>query len=130
MSSSASINSYGDFCAICETYSKSSINCFKVDAFFFLTSASKSAPTNPCVIFDKIFNNFKFSFFVTPLIAKAPKYFGLISLLNKVDFVDDTILIKPIDYYYTNPIARSSKIMSECRQISKKLLFTGIEKAS
>ena len=49
---------------------------------------------------------------------------------NKVDFVDDTILIKSIDYYYTNPIARSSKVMSECRQISKSFLFTGIEKAS
>ena len=49
---------------------------------------------------------------------------------NTVDFVDDTILIKPIDYYYTNPIARSSKVMSECRQISKSFLFTGIEKAS
>jgi len=49
---------------------------------------------------------------------------------NKVDFVDDTILIKSIDYYYTNPIARSSKVMSECKQISKSLLFTGIEKAS
>ena len=50
--------------------------------------------------------------------------------INKVDFVEQNILIKPIDYYYTNPIARSSKIMNECRQISKKFLFTGIEKAS
>ena len=49
---------------------------------------------------------------------------------KKIDFVDKDILIKSIDYYYTNPIARSSKIMSECRQISKKYLFTGIEKAS
>ena len=50
--------------------------------------------------------------------------------INKVDFVEKNILIEPIDYYYTNPIARSSKVMSECRQISKKFLFTGIEKAS
>jgi len=50
--------------------------------------------------------------------------------VNEVDFVKEDILIKPIDYYYTNPIARSSKVMSECRQISKKFLFTGIEKAS
>ena len=47
-----------------------------------------------------------------------------------MNFLDENILIKPIDYYYTNPIARSSKVMSECRQISKKFLFTGIEKAS
>ena len=49
---------------------------------------------------------------------------------NTVDFVSDEILVKPIDYYYTNAIARSSKVMSECRRISKNFLFTGIEKAS
>jgi len=48
----------------------------------------------------------------------------------KPDFVDEKISLKPIDYYYSNAIARSSKVMSECRQISKKFLFTGIEKAS
>ena len=46
------------------------------------------------------------------------------------DYIDDNILIKSIDYYHTNAIARSSKIMNECRQISKSLLHTGIEKAS
>jgi len=50
--------------------------------------------------------------------------------INNIDFVEGNILINPIDYYYTNSIARSSKVMSECRQISKKFLFTGIEKAS
>jgi len=49
---------------------------------------------------------------------------------NKIDFVEGNISVRPIDYYYTNPIARSSKVMSECRQISKKFLFTGIEKTS
>ncbi len=47
-----------------------------------------------------------------------------------MDFVDGTISIKPIDYYYTNSIARSSKVMSECRNIAKSFLYTGIEKAS
>ena len=49
---------------------------------------------------------------------------------NEVDYIEENISVKPIDYYYTNSIARSSKVMSECRQISKKFLFTGIEKAS
>jgi len=49
---------------------------------------------------------------------------------KKVTFVDKEILIKPIDYYYTNPIARASKVMNECRQISKKFIYNGIEKAS
>ena len=53
-----------------------------------------------------------------------------INRFNKVKYVEGNISIKPIDYYYTNSIARSSKVMNECRQISKKFLFTGIEKAS
>ena len=52
------------------------------------------------------------------------------SKIENFDFIQSEILIKSIDYYYTNAIARSSKVMSECRQISKKFLFTGIEKAS
>jgi len=49
---------------------------------------------------------------------------------SEITFVEENISLKPIDYYYTNPIARSSKVMNECRQISKRFLFTGIEKAS
>ena len=49
---------------------------------------------------------------------------------NKIDFIKENIIVHPIDYYYTNSIARSSKVMSECRNISKKLLFTGIEKTN
>ena len=49
---------------------------------------------------------------------------------HEVDFIEENILVKPTDYYYTNSIARSSKVMSECRKISKRFLFTGIEKAS
>ena len=55
---------------------------------------------------------------------------NVVNKTNEIDFVDENISIKPIDYYYTNPIARASKIMGECKQISKNLLFTGIEKAS
>jgi len=51
-------------------------------------------------------------------------------IIKEISFLEENISIKPIDYYYTNSIARSSKVMSECRQISKKLLFTGVEKAS
>ena len=50
--------------------------------------------------------------------------------IHNIDFIEKNVLIKPIDYYYTNAIARSSKVMNECRQISKKFLYTGIEKAS
>ena len=49
---------------------------------------------------------------------------------KNVEFIEKEISIKPIDYYFTNSIARSSKTMNECRRVKKKLLFTGIEKAS
>ena len=58
------------------------------------------------------------------------KIYKKIENKNSVNFVKDSISIKPIDYYYTNPIARSSKVMNECRGISKSLSFAGIEKAS
>ena len=46
------------------------------------------------------------------------------------EFIEKEITINPIDYYFSNPIARSSKTMNECRQVSKKFTFVGIEKAS
>ena len=49
---------------------------------------------------------------------------------RSVDFIEKEIFIKPIDYYFTNPIARASKTMSECKRIKKNFLFTGVDKAS
>jgi len=53
-----------------------------------------------------------------------------ISKKNKIGFIEKDIVLKPIDYYYTNSIARSSKVMNECREIKKKISFKEIEKAS
>ena len=50
--------------------------------------------------------------------------------VKNVKFVDYNIIIKNIDYYYTNPIARASKVMNDCKKISKNLNFIGVEKAS
>ena len=47
-----------------------------------------------------------------------------------VDFVDEKITLAPIDYYYTNAVARSSKTMSECRQIKKKSFSEEVKKVS
>ena len=49
---------------------------------------------------------------------------------DKINFIDNDISIKHIDYYHTNSIARSSKVMNECKQILKKFKYKGIEKAS
>jgi len=53
-----------------------------------------------------------------------------IKVNHTVDFVEEDISIKEIDYYYTNVISRASKVMSDCRKVSKNYLYTGIEKAS
>ena len=44
---------------------------------------------------------------------------------KKTNFVDENIKINQIDYYYTNPISRSSKIMAECRTNKAKFKMNG-----
>ena len=44
--------------------------------------------------------------------------------INKKIF-EENILIKKIDYYFSNAIARSSKTMSDCRQAKETLLKNG-----
>ncbi len=41
------------------------------------------------------------------------------------NFFSEKILIRELDYYYTNSISRSSKTMSECRQIRQKIKKDG-----
>ena len=40
-------------------------------------------------------------------------------------FLSEKIFIRELDYYYTNSISRSSKTMSECRQIRQKIKKDG-----
>mgnify|MGYP003304379087 CR=1 FL=1 len=49
------------------------------------------------------------------------------SSLFKKEFVDEKISVYPIDYYYSNVIARSSKTMMECRNLRKRVNKTGTE---
>jgi len=50
-----------------------------------------------------------------------------IPLIKDTPFVERNIVINKVDYYYTNAIARSSKTMTECREISNKILPTGTD---
>ena len=36
---------------------------------------------------------------------------------SSADFINEDVNIKELDYFYSNSISRSSKTMSECRQI-------------
>ena len=40
-------------------------------------------------------------------------------------FISEELIVKKIDYFYTNYISRASKTMSECRQINQNLRKTG-----
>ena len=56
---------------------------------------------------------------------ELPKY--VVSKNSKIqsNFVSEKITIRELDYYYTNSISRSSKTMSECRQIRQKIKKDG-----
>ena len=43
----------------------------------------------------------------------------------ETSFYSEKIFIRELDYYYTNSISRSSKTMSECRQIRQKIKKDG-----
>jgi hypothetical protein len=43
----------------------------------------------------------------------------------KTNFISENILVRELDYYYTNSISRASKTMSECRQIHQKIKKDG-----
>jgi NADH-quinone oxidoreductase subunit G len=58
-------------------------------------------------------------------INELPK--KIISTNNKINsnFYSEEILIKKLDYYYTNCISRASKTMNDCRKINDNLPKTG-----
>ena len=59
-------------------------------------------------------------------INKLPKYKAP-SKKNNFGFINEKIFINPIDYYFSNSISRSSKVMSECRNIKLKQLKSGTD---
>ncbi len=58
-------------------------------------------------------------------INELPKFKKSEDKTDSLEFISEEILIKDLDYYFSNAISRSSKTMSECRQIRKKSLKTG-----
>ena len=56
---------------------------------------------------------------------KLPKLTQIQSLNIETNFVSEEVLVRKLDYYYTNSISRASKTMSECRLIHKKIKKNG-----
>ncbi|MDC1130721.1 NADH-quinone oxidoreductase subunit NuoG [Pelagibacteraceae bacterium] len=63
-----------------------------------------------------------------PNFSEINKLPSLSEILNKniqSNFISEDVTIRELDYYYTNCISRSSKTMSECRQIRQKIKKDG-----
>jgi len=58
---------------------------------------------------------------------ELPIYKDNLIKIKQSNFISEDILIKTLDYFYTNSISRASKTMSECRQINKKSKMTGTD---
>ena len=58
-------------------------------------------------------------------INKLPSYDDIKSKDLTTNFISEEVLIKELDYFYTNSISRASKTMSECHQINKNLKKNG-----
>ena len=58
-------------------------------------------------------------------VNELPKQLETKKSFQKTNFFSEKILIRELDYYYTNSISRSSKTMSECRQIRQKIKKDG-----
>ena len=52
---------------------------------------------------------------------------NLVANISDKNFIEETINVDVIDYYYSNVIARSSKTMTECRNSRLNLKKTGTE---
>ncbi len=78
--------------------------------------------------------NFNFDLLRSEVLKIIPNFSGLNNLPKKsevqkniieTNFFSEKIFIRDIDYYYSNSISRSSKTMSECRQIRQNLKKDG-----
>ena len=58
-------------------------------------------------------------------INELPKSSQIQNLDIQTNFENEEVYIRELDYYYTNSISRSSKTMSECRQINQKVKKNG-----
>ena len=56
---------------------------------------------------------------------ELPKYSESNLDISNSTFLSEKIVIRELDYYFSNAISRSSKTMSECRQARQKIKKTG-----
>jgi len=58
-------------------------------------------------------------------ISELPKPSQIQNSNIETNFVSEDVIVRELDYYYTNSISRASKTMSDCRQIRQKIKKNG-----
>ena len=58
---------------------------------------------------------------------ELPSYKESTNNETNLDFKEEMVSIKELDYFFTNSISRASKTMSECRQIKQNSKKTGTD---
>ena len=58
-------------------------------------------------------------------ISELPKRSQIQNSNIETNFVSEDVIVRELDYYYTNSISRASKTMSDCRQIGQKIKKDG-----
>ena len=58
-------------------------------------------------------------------INELPSFNEIVIDSSPAKFISQEVIIKDLDYFFTNAISRASKTMSECRQIRKGSKKTG-----
>ena len=58
---------------------------------------------------------------------ELPVYKDISNQNNETSFISEDILIRELDYFYSNSISRASKTMNECRQINQNSKKTGTD---
>ena len=81
--------------------------------------------TNELINFDQLR---KEVFSIIPNFSQINQLPSLLENQNKkvkTNFISEDVLVRELDYYYTNSISRASKTMSECRQIRQIIKKNG-----
>ena len=58
---------------------------------------------------------------------ELPVYKDSANINYETSFINEDVLIRELDYFYSNSISRASKTMNECRQINQKSKKTGTD---
>ena len=85
----------------------------------------KIGPNNKLASFEKLRKEVLNTISNFSQIYDLPKHSEIKKSNMESNFISEDVLVRELDYYYTNYISRASKTMRECRQIRQKIKKNG-----